>query len=106
MLSNFAPSTAKSLPSTFPDTVMFPVTPTPPDCISSLVLPPVCTFKVPSPVSLIIESVVLWNISKSCPVPNLAFALSTYVLSPLKLLPVVRAKLPVCVTPETQAEPS
>ena len=65
----------------------------------------VCTFKEPVPVSLIIESLPLCNISKSCPVPNLAFALSTYVLSPLKLLPVVEAKLPLAVTPPCQAPP-
>ena len=47
----------------------------------------------------------LCDISKSPPVPNLYFTLSLLKLSPVKVFPVVDAKLPLAVTPPCQAPP-
>tara|TARA_A100001201_G_scaffold41414_1_gene42431 strand:+ start:2527 stop:2748 length:222 start_codon:yes stop_codon:yes gene_type:complete len=47
----------------------------------------------------------LWNISKSEPVPYIDFTLSLCILLPVNVLPVLRAKSPVVVTPSTQALP-
>ena len=104
--SNFAPSVATSLPSTLPDTAISPVTPIPPDWISNLVEPPSCNFNVLVPASFINEpSVAWWNISRSDPVPTNNFTPSLYLLSPVNVLPVTTAKLPVAVTPPCQAVP-
>ena len=48
---------------------------------------------------------VWWYIFKSDPVPNRACTPSLYLLSPVNVLPVVTAKLPVAVTPPCQALP-
>ena len=74
--SNLVPSAARSRPSTLPVTATLPVIVAPVLVISSFVLPPVCNLTLPVPASLIIESLALWNISRSLPVPNLAFTLS------------------------------
>ena len=103
--SSLVPSAARSRPSTLPVTATLPVIVAPVLVISSFVLPPVCNLRLPVPASLIIESLALWNISRSSPVPNLAFTLSLYLLSPVNVLPVVTAKLPVAVTPPCQAPP-
>ena len=76
MPSNLVPSAARSRPSTLPVTATLPVTVAPVLVISNFVLPPVCNLRLPVPASLIIESLALWNISKSLPAPNLAFTLS------------------------------
>ena len=69
-------SAAISTPSTVPDTVILPVTLTPALVTSNFVLPPDCILRSPVPASLIIESLALWNISKSEPVPSFNLALS------------------------------
>ena len=52
-----------------PETVKLPVNEAPVDVISNLVLPWSCNLRLPVPDEFIIESVVLWKISKSLPVP-------------------------------------
>ena len=52
-----------------PEILKLPVNVAPVDVISNLVLPWSCNLILPVPAEFIIESVVLWKISKSLPVP-------------------------------------
>ena len=54
---------------------------------------------------LILLTSLVWKISKSDPVPISALTPSLYLLSPVNVLPVTAAKLPLAVTPPCHAEP-